>query len=378
MGRMKLWHLPKLVILNIPHCVLTQNVQNDSVLLRQWLGGLVFDFPPFEVPENSMERFLFTSNVTTGTCSNVVVDEIRVPSATGSTGQLEAIIHGNITSIYCSFETVVDTYWTLHNVTVSIAVAVPTFLLSTILIADKSGLPNVLQIKNCEVEITIINLKFAGSVLGWLLEAFEGVIRRIIAGSSGLVCDVAIPNIMSSGSLLLGEAAERLKPFLSPAEPLNVSDVPHAKSIDELLWSGPFGRGLRSGLRDIAHTNDMCLFNPFVDQVLAGLGLVSSDGSIHTDAVPDVKTSLPCTSKTMELILSISRISITNMSSFTDVFASVGTCTLSAGGAFAPEGSIDATVALSLKNGSASIQFEGKRLHIAETFTLSPDRKSVV
>eukprot|EP00811_Abedinium_folium_P002722 NODE_124_length_3584_cov_4.703789.p1 GENE.NODE_124_length_3584_cov_4.703789~~NODE_124_length_3584_cov_4.703789.p1 ORF type:complete len:858 (+),score=211.54 NODE_124_length_3584_cov_4.703789:517-3090(+) len=196
------------------------------------------------------------------------------------------------------------------------------------------------------------------------------------------MCDIVVPVAATIGTAAFRRAALTMKPFLDISPPLIAPSAPNAADLSDLLWRGPLGRGVRSIFHDVAHTESPMLFNAFVREVIASLGLDANDGLIHllnASRTFSGTAAVPFTNDTMSVAVTVNAFAIAGLDTFSAIGASVNHTTLAAAGGLAPRGNAGAVVALSpWAEGASVLQLGNMTIRLENNSTLAPIQLAMV
>lgn len=348
--------------------------------LRPWLEGLSVEVSAFGVLPAHLG---FAVAVNGGTCRNISVGGVAVTSASGDAEVgLEASVHVSGIGLSCDVATSIEVVGISRPCAVSLTAEIRSLALDIHVLA-RSGLPEGKPSASCTAEgVAIRRLAFRDdSAACELLSTASGVLRRLIESHTALACGVAADDLARGLSSASQAALAMATPYLRPAAPLPTPAGVPAAALDlrRVAWEGPLGTALRSFFVEVAHTGDPATFNQFLARVLEDLSLLTSDGHL---VLPDVirkllplalRTSLPGSSGTILVEVSVEDVAVANVTSLSAVSASmVAAAAGRVTGAVAPSGSARLAVTVSLpQDGQASVELLGYKINLTEAAPLA-------
>lgn len=353
----------------------------DQVQLRQWLQQLRIEVPAFQVPVWILDHLGIHVFVTRGACWHIQVQSIQVPAANGTARNLQFSLDLSGISVTCDL--LVDvTWWGRFESGVEVSLSVTDAGATAQLgIASDGEMPTSAALDRCSLRFHLAKLAFKGKgLMPAGLKAAEPLIRLALEHSTRFICRRVEDLMRTSGSHYMLEVADLLRPLLQPAPPLSWQPVAGAADLRKFFWSGPLGTLLRSGLLQVAHTDNTVLFNDFLMRVLVSLKLLENNTVLHLPRVAEAlrtNVSVPFTNGTVVLHGWLNSLAVDLLDSFRSVEAGIEHNVVNLTGGIAPGASIGGSIALVLPEGSAQFSIGGLDVKLAEHAALAPVRLSM-
>eukprot|EP00927_Polykrikos_kofoidii_P018767 TRINITY_DN18747_c0_g1_i3.p1 TRINITY_DN18747_c0_g1~~TRINITY_DN18747_c0_g1_i3.p1 ORF type:complete len:1242 (-),score=192.43 TRINITY_DN18747_c0_g1_i3:65-3733(-) len=350
----------------------------DERPLRDWLRGLTIGLPSFEVPDGLL-RDLVEVNVLRGTCKDVLVQQISVPSAsstkTAGSNALKFQLALSGVSLSCDVDLkVTDIRIFSQDGHASFVLNKMNFEIGVTLAAgpEARGLPSDVAFTGCDVSLDIgeFHTNFLG---GW----FDSLLRGVINEFPTLLCDIALPQVAAESKAMLQKAATQLQPYLDPADPSTGPAAHGATDLSDLFWNGPLGRGLRSLFQGGLHADDPKRFNPILQNFLAYLDVLTKDkplSFVGGETSINLNGLVPSTKGTISLGVGVKRLDVDDLGDVHGLSAKVDRVTVDGAAAFSPKGVAEAVVDVGFPKGDAVVMSGSRSLTLKSASRLAPLR----
>lgn len=349
----------------------------DKVQLRDWLRMAHVELPAFQVPLWLLDHLGIHVEVTNCTCWHIDVQHVEVPAAHGEMQRLQFTMALAGLSLECSMAVNVRMLGRFHrgvqvDATVEDAGATVEFGISS-----DGELPTAGTVDQCSLHLRLAPLRFGGAgIIPSALRVAEPLVRNALEEhSTGIVCDIVHEIMHKSASYYMEQADDVLRHLLTPALPISWHSVHGSADLRNLLWSGTLGTVLRSGFQEVAHTDNMTLFNKFVSELLVSFQLVDDAMVSHLPNLARslrMNTAVPLTNGSALLKGSVQALEMDLLNLFRSLCVSILPQVFEVSGVVSPGAAVSGQVAIVLPQGVAQVSTGFSALRLIESVPLAP------